>query len=110
MKASCGLASPFSCFFFAFCFSKIVIGRSRFAVYRMCSELLNVLRKRSVVYSRRFFVFFFVAFVFVCCKKVLLLEVISLRYFKRFGIIFFGKRNVVLFRRLIMFALSRLFK
>ena len=109
MKASCGLASPFSCFFFAFCFSKIVIGRSRFAVCRMCSELFNVLRKRAVVYSRRFLVFF-VAFVFVCCKNVLLLEVISLRYFKRFGIIFFGKRNVVLFRRLIMFALSRLFK
>ena len=98
MKASCGLASPFSCFFFAFCFSKIVIGRSRFAVCRMCSELLNVLRKRGVVYSRRFLVFFFyffVACVFVCCKKVLLLEVISLRYFKRFGIIF--SESVMLF-------------
>ena len=45
--------------FFAFCFSKIVIGRSRFAVCRMCSELLNVLRKRGVVYSRRVLVFFF---------------------------------------------------
>ena len=96
MKASCGLASPFSCFFFAFCFSKIVIGRSRFAVCRICSELLNVLGKRGVVYSRRFLVFFsFVAFVFVCCKKVLLLEVISLRYFKRFGIIF--SESVMLF-------------